>query len=100
MKNLKKNQVVIFVVALMLVAAGYLNYTNEHSLQNNLLPTSSLADSEQIAAIGDATLVNANEVKENVVETNSIQNEVQVNKENEQNISKDDYFTHSHLFYK
>ena len=53
--NLKKNQVVIFVIALMLVTAGYLNFSNEQ----NLLPTSSLADSEQMAAIGDATLVSA-----------------------------------------
>lgn len=59
--NLKKNQVVIFVVALMLVTAGYLNFSN----QQNLLPTSSLADSEQMAAIGDATLVSANQTTTN-----------------------------------
>lgn len=59
--NLKKNQVVIFVIALMLVTAGYLNFSNEQ----NLLPTSSLADSEQMAAIGDATLVSANQTTAN-----------------------------------
>lgn len=59
--NLKKNQVVIFVVALMLITAGYLNFSN----QQNLLPTSSLADSEQMAAIGDATLVSANQITTN-----------------------------------
>ena len=61
--NLKKNQVVIFVIALMLVTAGYLNFSN----QQNLLPTSSLADSEQMAAIGDATLVSANQTTKNSV---------------------------------
>ena len=66
--NLKKNQVVIFVVALMLVAAGYLNFSNEQ----NLLPTSSLADSEQMAAIGDATLVSANETTTNSAVTNTM----------------------------
>ncbi|MBR1802593.1 MAG: SpoIIIAH-like family protein [Clostridia bacterium] len=61
--NFKKNQVVIFVVALMLVAAGYLNYTTGDP-QRNLIPTSALADSEQMASIGDATLVSANGVSE------------------------------------
>ncbi len=65
--NLKKNQVVIFVIALMLVTAGYLNFSNEQ----NLLPTSSLADSEQMAAIGDATLVSANQTTTNEI-TNSV----------------------------
>ena len=31
MKSLKKNQVIIFVIALMLVAAGYLNYDTNMS---------------------------------------------------------------------
>lgn len=66
MKNFKKNQVVIFVIALMLVTAGYLNFTNQNRPEDgNLLPTSSLADSEQMAAIGDATLVSANQVSNN-----------------------------------
>lgn len=49
-KNFKKSQAVIFVIALMLVTAGYLNYTN-NQINQNLVPTSSLADSEQIAGI-------------------------------------------------
>ncbi|MCI9086953.1 MAG: SpoIIIAH-like family protein [Clostridia bacterium] len=68
--NLKKNQVVIFVIALMLVTAGYLNFSN----QQNLLPTSSLADSEQMAAIGDATLVSANQTTKNSVVDSVINN--------------------------
>lgn len=65
--NLKKNQVIIFVIALMLVTAGYLNFNNQQKDNQNLIPASSLADSEQIAAIGDATLVNANQTTENKV---------------------------------
>lgn len=74
MKIIKKNQVVIFVIALMLVTAGYLNFTNQQNLQQNLLPTGSLADSEQMAAIGDATLVSANQISEknNTNESNTI----------------------------
>ena len=39
-KSLKKNQVVIYVIALMLVAAGYLNYTasGDKSIQANADP--------------------------------------------------------------
>lgn len=74
MKSLKKNQVVIFVIALMLMTAGYLNFTNEQGGKNNLLPTSSLADSEQMAAIGDATLVSANQTEQNVTNNQVMQN--------------------------
>ena len=54
MKLLKKNQVIIYVIALMLVAAGYLNYTtNENS--NTIIPTSGTEDElAQMANIGDA----------------------------------------------
>ena len=74
MKNLKKNQVVIFVIALMLVTAGYLNFSNQEKLKENLIPTSSVADSEEMAAIGDATLVNANEVTNEEVRGNVTNN--------------------------
>lgn len=81
MKNFKKNQVVIFVIALMLMTAGYLNFTNEQKQREDLLPTSSLADSEKIAAIGDATLVSANQTSDN----NSNTNQANGNEENNHN---------------
>ena len=74
MKNFKKNQVVIFVIALMLVTAGYLNFSNQEKLKENLIPTSSVADSEEMAAIGDATVVNANEVTNEEVKGNVTNN--------------------------
>ena len=52
MKFLKGNQVIIYVIALMLVAAGYLNYTTNTTQTN----------SEKVADIGDAALVNSNDV--------------------------------------
>ena len=84
MKNFKKNQVIIFVAALMLITAGYLNFSNESSNNKNLLPTSSLADSEQMASIGDATLVNANQVEENnnLEETNANNSDSENNNKN------------------
>ena len=63
MKNiLKKNQVIISAIAIMLIAAGYMNYTTN---TKDALQASALADSEQYAGLGDAKLVSAN-VEENV----------------------------------
>lgn len=67
MKTLKKNQIIVFVIGLMIIAAGYLNFTNN----NNMLEASAVADSEEMASIGDAKLVSANVAESNVVETNS-----------------------------
>lgn len=60
-KLLKKNQVVVYVIALMLVVAGYLNFTtnNEQALETSLQME---ADDMQIADIGDAKLASSNDV--------------------------------------
>lgn len=55
-KIMKKNQVVILALALMLMTAGYLNYTNNHENENLLL-----------AGLGDAQLVSANAIDGNDV---------------------------------
>ena len=71
MKNIiKKNQIVVFVIGLMIIAAGYLSYTNNES-NNSTLETGVIADSEEMASIGDAKLVSANVAEENVI-ANSI----------------------------
>ena len=54
---LKKNQIIISVIAMMLIAAGYMNYTSN---EKQALETAALTDSEKYAGIGDATLVSAN----------------------------------------
>ena len=59
MKIIKRNQVVIFVIALMLVTAGYLNFIETNNLKNSI-QTSANTDS-----IGDATLVSSNALVEN-----------------------------------
>ena len=61
MKIIKKNQLTILVIALMLVTAGYLNYN------------SNVSTSTQVASIGDATLVSSN--LSNSV-TNTVQNQM------------------------
>jgi len=99
MKILKRNQIIVTVIALMLVAAGYLNFANQNR-ENNLIPTSSVADSEMMAGIGDAQLVNANEVSQNNVEGDTNQ-ENRVNEVKNTNISEqtqeDSYFDETRL---
>lgn len=99
MKILKRNQIIVTVIALMLVAAGYLNFANQNR-ENNLIPTSSVADSEMIAGIGDAQLVNANEVSQNNVESDTNQENI-VNEVKNTNISEqtqeDSYFDETRL---
>lgn len=80
MKILKRNQIIILVIALMLVSAGYLNYTANHE---NTVATSGVEESIEYAGIGDAKLVSSNgivEQKEEAVETNTTTiNEEQTN---------------------
>lgn len=110
MKNiLKKNQLAILVIALMLVTAGYLNYT---STQNLVETGTNTLEGNQIAAIGDATLVSSGELMEekdkesilNTIQNSQKQdtNEVQNNTVNNDttmptNSNPDDYFTSSKL---
>lgn len=69
MKFFKGNQVVIYIIALMLITAGYLNYTtNNKSLQTS---TSTEQNSTKVGDIGDATFVSSNDV---VTNESSIQN--------------------------
>lgn len=55
MKIIKRNQLIILVISLMLITAGYLNFTSD----NNTVLTSQL-----MAELGDATLVSANAILE------------------------------------
>ena len=104
----KKNQLVLLTLALMLVTAGYMNYNNNNNELNITL-----------AELGDAKLVSANVVdnevdeqesntvettNQNVVETNSsnednneINNEVVSENKTENIESNDNYFTQTRL---
>ena len=70
LNKFKKNQIIIFALGLMIIAAGYLSYSN--NINNNLIETSAIADSEEMASIGDAKLVSANVAEENNVISNNI----------------------------
>ncbi len=76
MKLFKKNQVIIYVIALMLVAAGYLNYTANGNT-NSIIPTGGTEEElDQMANIGDAQLVSSNDIVNEAVNNtaNNIEN--------------------------
>lgn len=98
MKILKKNQLIILVISLMLVTAGYLNFTT----------TNYTDEANLIADLGDATLVSSNNVEqpeENIVENNDEDFVSEENKEEEnteqieavETVQEDTYFTTSKL---
>ncbi len=127
MKLLKKNQIVIYVIALMLMAVAYLNYTTntaEQSVQASMQMEA--RDDSNTANIGDATLVSSNDVlsntdtvnessvndttASNTESSNTINNENTTNttsdnsndnrettQTNAQTSTDDDYFTKSKL---
>ena len=78
---LKKNQVIIYVIALMIVTAGYLNYTTNTAEQVSAQTAMEMEanDDMQIADIGDATLVNSEPVNANEIDTNSTENTTNTN---------------------
>lgn len=75
MKILKKNQITILVIALMLVSAGYLNFTAMN--KNKTVETSKDLNNQKVdyAGIGDAKLVSSNGVVENNNEEALVPNE-------------------------
>lgn len=66
MKILKKNQLIILIISLMLVTAGYLNFTSTNYPLKE--------DKDVVADLGDATLVNSNNL-----ETDSLSEDIEEN---------------------
>ena len=107
MKVLKRNQIIVLVIALMLVSAGYLNYT-ANTQTNTTIPTS-VEEGIEYAGIGDAKLVSSNGIvntntQEAIVENNSISIEENAIVENIAEETKntnatttDEYFSSSKL---
>lgn len=99
MKTIKKNQVIIFVTALMLIVAGYLNYNT--NLENAPVSAEGV-QKEVVNQTEEAKLVNSNtEIEENNNTTNSnTLNSINVGEDNTVETSsktKDEYFTTSKL---
>jgi len=90
MKNLKKNQVVIYVIALMLVVAGYLNYTG--NTQKSIETASMVNDTQNVKdeELGDAKLVSNNNVitDNNIEKENKKEVETEITKNEQSNIEE------------
>ena len=86
MKLFKKNQIIIYVIALMLVTAGYLNYTTTNDM-NSIMQTSSREEEiTEMANIGDAQLVSSNVSDENNLSNNQDTSNAITNNGDRQNI--------------
>ena len=86
MRVLKRNQLIVLVVSLMLITAGYLNFTTN---QENVA-TSTIADRSD-TAIGDAEFVSTvpheeNKTEENVVSENNENNTTNETNSEQENI--------------
>lgn len=103
MKILKRNQLIILVISLMLVTAGYLNFTSTTNSENSI---------DTMAQLGDATLVSSNNIEtQNIVENITEHEEKKEVEEEEttdnkpqedlqetvQTVQEDTYFTTSKL---
>jgi len=110
MKMFKKNQIIIYVIVLMLMTAGYLNYTTNNEKQETVETVTQMEENAdvELADIGDATLVNSDEVvSENVTmdqttntnETNSSNSESSTNTvvQTSSESTNNDYFVKSKL---
>lgn len=96
-KILKQNQIVISVIALMLIAVGYMSYTVN---SGETIKTSSLVDTEKYGDLGDATLVSANTVQ-NTINTDTVNEENSANTietaSNEELNSVNEYYTNTKM---
>lgn len=104
----KKNQMIVYVIALMLVVAGYLNYTSNNN--TNTIIETSLSEEELLArdsnTIGDAKLVSSNDINssnsstQNSVDSfnsNNVDSNNTIETSNKVNKDKDEYFAKTKL---
>lgn len=114
MKLLKKNQIIVCVIALMLVSAGYLNYSATHG-ENTIATSGDANQITQSAGIGDAKLVSSNGIVENTQTNTSMAEGDEMGENSNQNMTntvqtneiakettgevtnEDEYFTSSRL---
>lgn len=104
MKVIKRNQLIILVISLMLITAGYLNFTTANQEKNSIL-TSTIAQRDD-TKLGDAELVSSTAIEENSIENQIIEEQPEQNQITENVIDtavnteykdEDFYFTTSKL---
>ena len=89
----KRNQIIVFTIGLMIITAGYLSYVNNNK-ETEGITASSIADSEEMASIGDAKLVSANVAESaNSINSNTITEEADNNSEYKTSSLMDNYIS-------
>ena len=107
MKIMKKNQIVVSIIAIMLITVGYMNFSMD---LKNTTETAKLIQEENIAGIGDAKLVNSENVTEEIDGVCEVNNEDEIvdNEDNSTDVnaqttttsllqSSDEYFVASKM---
>lgn len=101
MKKFKKSEIAIYAIALMLVTAGYFNYSTFNKETQETYSEDVEQIDEQYANVGDAVLVSNNETNEekNEVanESTSEQNVQNEQQSNDKNDEEDDYYAKAKL---
>ena len=64
MKKLKKGEIAIYIIAIMLVTAGYFNYENFNKNIENTYSSDLTSEVNKTGNIGDAVLVSSQDVQE------------------------------------
>lgn len=91
LKKSKNGEVIIYAIALMLVAAGYLNYTTSNTEETYVEDVAEVSNND--TSIGDATLVSSNEI----VENNEVVQDMTQENSNDSTTKEEDYFAKTKL---
>lgn len=75
MKNIKKNQIIIYIIAFMLVVFGYLNYVPSGNLKSAIQTSGTEEEVSRTANIGDAQLVSS-DVQEEKIENDIVSEDI------------------------
>lgn len=75
MKNIKKNQIIIYIIAFMLVVFGYLNYVPSGNLKSVIQTSGTEDEISKTANIGDAQLVSS-DVQEEKIENDIVSEDI------------------------
>lgn len=84
MKKFKKGEIAIYAVALMLVAAGYFNYSTFEKKTQETYSEDINEINEKYANVGDAVLVSNNEVENSIDEENKAEEKDSIASENKE----------------
>lgn len=109
MKLLKKNQIVVYAIAVLLMVVGYMSYTtnNQKALE---VSNQNITSINEYANVGDARLVSSNDViseninanksnttADNLVNQNEVSSKNEVTSETSSSAVSDEYFAKSKL---